>query len=116
MTFFFDENFPKTVAKILNSKGHEIIDIRSTELEGADDISIFKMAQEKKAIFLTTDRDFFHTIPHLFEKHHGIIVIAVRSPNRSSISEKLFFALDHFDLSNFESKVLLLRDKHYTLV
>ena len=72
------------------------------------------MAQNESAIFLTTDKDFFHTIPHLFEEHFGIIVITLRQPNRKKITEKLFFALTHFELPFFNSKVLLLRDNDFS--
>jgi len=74
------------------------------------------MAQEKKAIFLTTDKDFFHTIPHLSEKHYGVIVIALRQPNRKNITNKILFALNHFNLSSFESKILLLRDNYFSII
>lgn len=116
MKFFLDENFPKTTISILIEKGHNFFDVRSTQLEGSDDVSIFTFAQDKKAIFLTTDKDFFHTIPYLFEKHHGVIVIALQQPNRKSITEKFIFALDHFDLSSFESKILLLRDNSFSFI
>jgi len=42
-------------------------------------------------VFLTTDRDFFHTIPHIHDKHAGIIVIALRQPNRSTIGNAVVF-------------------------
>ena len=87
-----------------------------TEQEGSDDIAIFEMAQKNNAIFLTTDKDFFHTIPYLFEHHHGIIVIILRQPNRRDIINKLLFALDNLDLRNIESKVILLRDNDYSIV
>jgi len=114
MNFFLDENFPKTITPLLEEQGHKVFDIRSTEYEGIDDTSIFKMAQKESAIFLTTDKDFFHTIPHIFENYHGIIVITLRQPNRKRITEKLFFALNNFELSFFYSKVLLLRDNDYS--
>ena len=93
MKFFLDENFPRSVTALLKEMGSKVFDIRSTEHEGANDKSIFQLAQNEQAIFLTTDRDFFHTIPTLFKEHHGIIIIALRQPNRRSITEKLMYAL-----------------------
>ena len=115
MIFFLDENFPKSVVSLLEQKGHKIIDIRSTEHEGSNDIKIFELAQKEKAIFLTTDRDFFHTIPRLYQNHYGIIVITLRKPNRKEIAKKLLVALNIFDLQKFESKVLLLKDNSYSI-
>ncbi|MGD8778362.1 MAG: DUF5615 family PIN-like protein [Ignavibacteria bacterium] len=115
MKFFLDENFPKSSIDLLVKSGNEIIDIRGTEHEGLDDASIFDLAQKNSAIFLTTDKDFFHTIPFLFEKHFGVIVIALSKPNRNSINEKLIWFIENYDLSNFNSKVALLQDNSYTI-
>ena len=57
--------------KILESRhrsiGHKVFDIRSTKFEGTDDFSIFELAQEENAIFLTTDKDFFFfLVPKLY--------------------------------------------------
>jgi predicted nuclease of predicted toxin-antitoxin system len=113
MRFFLDENFPKTAAKILIENGHDVFDIRGTSDEGSEDIDIFQIAQERNAIFLTTDKDYFHTIPHLYESHYGIIVITLRKPNRKNILDKLKWALNHVDLLNFKDKIILLRDSTY---
>ncbi len=43
---------PKTASSVL--LGHEVIDIRGTQKEGADDAVIFNLAQEQQAVFLTT--------------------------------------------------------------
>ena len=116
MKFFLDENFPKLIVQILEDRGHQVFDIRSSKFEGSNDTDIFKMAQERGAIFVTTDKDFYHTIPYLFEKHHGIIVVALHQPNRKSLIEKLLFAIDYIDLSKLKSKALLLRDKDYSII
>ncbi|MCH7763737.1 MAG: DUF5615 family PIN-like protein [Candidatus Marinimicrobia bacterium] len=115
MIFFLDENFPKLAGVYLESIGHKIIDIRSTKNEGLDDLEIFEMAQHHRAIFLTTDRDFFHTIPYLFDKHYGVIVIALSKPNRQTIINKLKWAIEKFDLLNFSNKIVLMRNKNYSI-
>ena len=101
MNFFFDEHFPKSTTELLHKYGHMVFNVRSTDLVDCDDKVIFEIAQEKNSIFLTTDKDFFHTIPHLYDRHCDVIVIALRHPNRRIITEKLLFALNNFDLSSF---------------
>lgn len=81
MNFFLDENFPRKAISILSRHGFFAHDIRGSNFEGADDKPIFERAQEHQAVFLTTDKDFFHTIQFLYEEHHGIIVIALSQPN-----------------------------------
>ena len=76
MIFFLDENFPVAARELLSRRGHETMDIRGTQHEGSPDSTIFEMAQQKRAVFLTTDRDFWHTVPVLYEQHYGIVVIA----------------------------------------
>lgn len=115
MKFFLDENFPKTAEMYLTQLGNEVIDIRSTEYEGLDDHSIFKLAQSHSAIFLTTDRDFFHTIPFDFSEHHGAIIIALRQPNRNTITEKLKWFLEQSGLDNLKNTIVLLRDNDYSV-
>jgi predicted nuclease of predicted toxin-antitoxin system len=54
---------------MLESHGFEVFDIRGTEIEGADDKTLFEKAQQHEAIFLTTDKDFYHTVPFFYESH-----------------------------------------------
>lgn len=115
MIFFLDENFPKSAEDYLQPLGHQTFSTRSTDLEGIDDISIFTLALEKNAIFLTTDKDFFHTIPLQFKDHKGIIEIALKLPNRKSILEKLKWAMENLDMKIFSNKVILLHNSSYTI-
>ena len=115
MNFFLDENFPKAATKILNDNGHTIFDIWNTKYEGADDSDIFRIAQEKKAIFLTTDKDFYHTIPSKYKKHYGIVIITLRHPNRDQIIQKMQYFLDNLELDSIKSKVFLFKDNNYSV-
>jgi predicted nuclease of predicted toxin-antitoxin system len=115
MKFFLDENFPKIAVKYLEKLGHETYDIRSTPKEGIDDDSIFSLAQEKSATFLTTDRDFFHTIPYKYSSHMGVIVISLRQPNRKRIMAKLTWIIEKSKIDNFINKIILLKDNSYTI-
>lgn len=112
MNFFLDENFPRHAIDLLRKSGHRVFDIRGTEKEGLEDQLIFGEAQKHKAIFLATDRDFFHTIPFIYPRHCGIIVISLSQPNRKNIIEKLEIALRFIETNAIESACLLLSDKN----
>lgn len=71
---------------------------------------LFAEAQRAQAVLLTTDRDFAHTIPHLFEQHRGVVVVALHQPNRSSIVARLECFLDHAAGEDLRNKVFLLGD------
>jgi len=114
MKFFLDENFPRKIIDLINKTEnniHKFYDNRGTAFEGCDDKTIFDKAQKKKAIFLTTDKDFFHTIPFLYKSHYGIIVIALSQPNANKIMDKFKYAFTFIKNQSFKSKTLLLTDK-----
>jgi len=64
---------------------------------------------------LTTDRDFFHTIPPLFASHCGVIVIALRQPNRAAILSRLEWVLARVDEPFFANRAFQLRDKTWVV-
>jgi len=113
MIFFLDENFPKSAVALLQDRGHEAMDIRGSANEGCGDQDIFAMAQEAGAVFLTTDRDFFHTVPQLVPDHCGVVVIALRQPNRDRLLSRLRWFLEHVDLNKLHGQAYLLRDDTY---
>jgi predicted nuclease of predicted toxin-antitoxin system len=115
MIFLLDENFPKPAARVLADRGHSVPDIRATQRRGAGDDAIFRLAQQRGAVFLTTDKDFFHTVPLAFPKHSGSIVIASAQPNRSAILAKLDVALDYIERCGIANRSVLLTDRRMYL-
>jgi hypothetical protein len=115
MKFFLDENFPKAAVGLLRERGHECADIRGTNQEGSEDTTIFRIAQRQAAVFLTTDRDFFHTVPHIEYVHHGVVVFALRQPDRKSILKRLEWFLDNFGDTDLKNRVFELRDRTYVV-
>ena len=110
MKFVADQNFPRTCAPILEEFGHNLHDFRYDPNLGLDDDWLFAEAQKLGAVFLTTDKDFFHTIPWLFPNHCGAIVVTLAKPNRAQLLEKLRWALTFLKSHPIENHVLLLRD------
>jgi len=115
MNFFLDENFQKKAAILLEGKKHVVFDIRGTSQEGLFDLEIIRLAKKKKAIFLTTDRDFSHSIHYTVKPHHGIVVITLRKPDADSILDKLKWILDNISLFEFENRCFLLTDGRCTV-
>lgn len=113
MKFLLDENFPKSAEKLLLDYGHEVVDIRGTIQQGINDFQLFDYAQQIQAVLLTTDRDFYHTIPLQYANHFGVIVIALKQPNRASLLSKLDWLLANNQISSITNKIILLRDKTY---
>tara|TARA_R110002096_G_scaffold32166_16_gene93754 strand:- start:530 stop:925 length:396 start_codon:yes stop_codon:yes gene_type:complete len=110
MTFLFDENFPKAARPILEQLGHDVFDFRLLGDEGAPDSEVMSLAIEKRAVILSTDRDFFHTLGRLNPGHYGILVIALKRPTRDALIGRLQWFLDHFGDSDVSGRSFQLRD------
>jgi len=116
MNFLLDENFPKSAADFLKEAGHSAWRVLELAEQGTRDHAVFELAQQERAILLTTDRDFFHTIPWLFAEHHGVIVIALKQPNRAAILLKLEWILGKLPPQNFRDRVFQLRDTSWIAI
>ena len=93
MKFFLDENFPRPAITFLESVGHSASHTLQHFPSGTPDTTLFAHAQRQNAVFVTTDKDFFHTIPLAYEHHSGAIVITLRKPNRADLLRRLANAL-----------------------
>ena len=110
MKFLLDENFPKKAAELLRNHSYECLDIRGTDNEGVSDEEIFQIAQDHQAVFLTTDKDFYHSIHLLFKPHSGIVVIALKQPNSLLILNKLEWFLTHYEDNTLSNQCFLITD------
>jgi predicted nuclease of predicted toxin-antitoxin system len=107
MHIFIDENIPKITAIELDSKGHHVIDIRGTNLEGSDDNQVWEMAQTNGCLLITTDKGFNK---HRFESHHGILIICLRQPNQFKIHQRIISALENTDENYWLGQLIIIRD------
>jgi predicted nuclease of predicted toxin-antitoxin system len=110
MKFFLDENFPRPALTQLQSAGHSAAHALEIFPPGTPDDQLFAHAQKERAIFITTDKDFFHTVPLTFAKHHGAIVITLRRPNREELLRRLADALAALGERKLDDSVWLVTD------
>ncbi len=111
MRFLLDENFPKAVIPVLEAMGHEVEDFRVLGAIGSQDSDIVRLAKERSAVILTTDRDFFHTLGQDLPGHCGIIVVAVKQPTRAAILSRVEWFIEHIGLHRIQGRVFQLRDR-----
>ena len=114
MKFLLDENFPCSSADFIESCGHEVVRFDEACDSGDDDEAVFSAAQRLGAIILTSDRDFYHTIPILHPAHAGIVVVALRQPNRAAINSRLKWFMENIR-EPLANHVFVLRDFSYRL-
>ena len=114
MKFLLDENFPQSSAELITSCGHEAIVFDSACSFGDDDETVFAVAQRLGATILTSDRDFYHTMPLLHPSHAGIVVVALRQPNRAAIHSRLKWFMENIE-EPLTNRVFILRDFSYRM-
>jgi predicted nuclease of predicted toxin-antitoxin system len=115
MIFFVDENIPSLAVSFLENAGHDVHDIRSTGQEGLPDTAIFALARERQALFLTTDKDFYHTIHLSSRPHYGIVVIALSRPNAKLILDKVAWFCAQYAAQDVRDTCFLISDSRCTI-
>ena len=108
MNFLFDKRFPKSARPVLHRSGHQVFDSRLLGAIRSPDEEIMMLAIEKSAAVLNTDRDFFHTLGRQYPEHHGVVVIALRQPNRLG---RLEWFLEHIHIEKLAGRTFQLRDR-----
>ena len=114
MNVLLDENFPVSAAAAITEAGHTAIAFAEICDFGDDDEAVFAAAQASDAVILTSDRDFYHTMPLRHPQHAGIVVVALHQPNRQAILSRLewFFTTVHPPYTN---KVFIIRDYSFRM-
>jgi hypothetical protein len=68
------------------------------------------LAQENRATILTTDKDFFHTVPFAFPEHCGVVVVTLKKPSSKAILQRLQESWDSLTRTGFKNQAFLLTD------
>ena len=88
--------------------GHDVLDIRGTPDEGVSDELLLKKACEESRLLITTDRGF---ASYRDREHYGILIIALRKPNRYKISKRVVEAMKRFSASRWRGLLVVMRDR-----
>lgn len=107
MKIFVDENVPLMTVQELREDGHDVFDIRGTPDEGMEDKTLWEMTQREKRLFITTDKGFAQ---YRNEKHHGILIIRLRQPNRKKIHQRVMHAIKQFKEKDWTGLLVVMRD------
>jgi predicted nuclease of predicted toxin-antitoxin system len=75
MHFLVDENLPSSLVKLLQERGHDVLDIAKSTLRGSKNKKLWLIAASEKRILITRNLDF--PIPKLKPLPAGVILIRV---------------------------------------
>ncbi len=96
----------------LRSQGHNVLDIRGSELEGITDNEVWNLAQQEKRVLVSTDKWFasIMTTPHF-----GVLIVLLKHPNRQRIHERVLLGLETFSEADWGGLIVTMRDNVRTL-
>jgi len=68
MRIKLDENLPAKLASLLHALGHDVDTVRDEQLQGSDDPTVWKAAQNERRLLITQDLVFFR-YPAISPRH-----------------------------------------------
>lgn len=89
MKIKLDENLPFHLAILLQGLGHDAHTLHHESLIGHADREIWEAAQKESRFLITQDLDFSDLRQFAPGSHHGILLVRLRSPNRSDLIERV---------------------------
>ncbi|OQX75529.1 MAG: hypothetical protein B6D61_10235 [Bacteroidetes bacterium 4484_249] len=107
MRIFVDENIPKITVNLLMDMGHDVRDIRGTNMEGMEDEGIWDLIQHEARLLITTDKGF---LKYRNNMHKGILIVRLKQPNRHKIHERTIKAITQFTEEEWKMLVVVMRD------
>ncbi|MFT3767765.1 MAG: DUF5615 family PIN-like protein [Minicystis sp.] len=107
MKILVDENIPGMTVAALRSAGHDVLDVRGTEDEGATDEQIWQMAVAQGRLLVTTDKGF---LQRRGEPHAGLLVVRLKRPNREEIHRRVMSAVAQFPPESWPGLSVVMRD------
>jgi len=108
MDILVDENIPLASVEQLQEMGHNVLDIRGTADEGMSDELLWNKACQEKRLLITADRGF---ALYRDMKHYGLLIVALRRPNRLKINERVIEAVKLFSPEKWPGLLVVMHDK-----
>jgi predicted nuclease of predicted toxin-antitoxin system len=103
-----DEHIPLMTVRALRAMEHEVYDIRGTPDEGMQDDELWTMVQRQRCLLITTDKGFTQ---YRVVRHHGVLIIRLRQPNRHKIHYRIMQAMAQFAEIDWPGLLVVMRDK-----
>jgi len=89
MKLKLDENLPLQLAATLKDLGHDVHTLYDEGLAGHSDTEIWARAQRESRFLITQDMDFSDSRVFTPGSHKGILLVRLRSPNRSNLVKRV---------------------------
>lgn len=89
MRLKLDENIPRSAASALAALGHDVHTVVDEGIQGADDATVWRIAQSEHRFVVTQDIRFVaeQVIPS--QPHAGILIVRTRLPGRLAVHNRV---------------------------
>jgi len=94
--------------RALREMGHDVLDVRASPDRGAPDGRVWDMACAEGRLLITTDRGFAQ---RRRDSHAGILIVALRQPNRNRIHDRIMQAMARFPAVQWPGLLVVCRDR-----
>ena len=101
MKIKLDQNLPASLAPILKGCQHDIHTTADENLNGCTDGEVWEATQREQRFLVTQDLDFFDVRRFIPGRHHGILLMRLRDPDRRSLIFRLQEIFRHEQVSSW---------------
>jgi predicted nuclease of predicted toxin-antitoxin system len=84
-----DENIPASLILPLEKLGHEVDSVPMEGLAGEPDNVVWNAVTAENRFFITQDLDFSDVRKYRPGSHEGILVVRLRQPGRTALSDRI---------------------------
>jgi predicted nuclease of predicted toxin-antitoxin system len=84
-----DENIPASLIVPLEELGHEVDSVPMEGLAGEPDNVVWNAVTAENRFFITQDLDFSDVRKYRPGSHEGILVVRLRQPGRTALSDRI---------------------------
>ena len=116
MRIKLDENLPARLASLLHALGHDVDTVRDEQLQGSDDPTVWKAAQNERRFFITQDLDFSDIRQFRPGTHDGILLLRLRVPGRTVIASRLLSIFQNEDVESWQRCFVVVTDRKIRVV
>ena len=108
MEILVDENVPRMTVEALRELGHNVRDVRGTNVQGLEDSGLWALALSERRLLITTDKGFTE---YRDAQHYGILVVRLRQPNRQKIHDRVMLAMHQLEPGGWRGMLVVMRDR-----
>jgi len=115
LKFLIDASIPRSTKTVINSFGHDAIDVRDVLPPVSPDSDIASLALRENRVIITRDHDFANILLYPPDKYPGIIVLKVRALKPSDINRLIELFLTTTPSETISHSLIILEPNRYRI-